>query len=338
MSITIKEIAKLANVSATSVSLVLNNKPCRIAKETQEKIRSIAAEHHYKANPMARGLATKKSNSLGLLIPNIENTYFSNITKSISSHTQGSGYSLLLTHSNDTYHEDLTLIKELINRGVEGLFLILSDATFKGNRFEKIYTLLQNARIPYVLIDRIPSGYSCNKIYVDNEKGGYMAGKYLIEQGHSQIGFIENPDSLNGQKRITGFKQALLEHGITVPPELITKGDFSAGSGYAAGHTYAKSNVSAIFSSNDLMAYGLIQNFRQRGIKPMVDIEIIGYDNLFFTQLYDFPFVSVDQNISGIGTYAFDLIINHIEDPSLPCSEICLSPKLSLNKDNSFKV
>lgn len=338
MSITIKEIAKLANVSATSVSLVLNNKPCRISKETQEKIRAIATEHHYKANPMARGLATKKSNSLGLLIPNIENTYFSNITKSISSHTQGSGYSLLLTHSNDTYTEDLHLIKELINRGVEGLFLILSDATFKGNRFEKIYNLLQSSNTPYVLIDRIPSGYNCNKIYVDNEQGGYLAGKYLIEQGHTKIGYIENPHSLNGQRRIAGFKRALLEHNMTVSPKLITQGDFSVESGYLAGDIYVRSNVSAVFASNDLMAYGLIQNLRKREIKPMVDIEIIGYDNLFFTQLYDFPFASIDQNISDIGTYAFDLILKHMEDPTLPCEEICLSPKLSLNhKDTRLK-
>ncbi|MGL5675631.1 MAG: LacI family DNA-binding transcriptional regulator [Cellulosilyticaceae bacterium] len=334
MPITIKEIAKLAQVSVTSVSLVLNNKPCRISKDTQEKIRTIANAHNYKANAMAKGLATKKSNSLGLVIPNIVNTYFSNITNSISAYAQEAGYSLLLTHSNDSHHQDLKLIEELLDRGVEGLFLILSDASFKGSRFEKIYTLLQASKVPYVLIDRIPSGYQCNQVYVDNEQGGYLAGKYLTEQDHTRIGFIENPHSLNGQKRIVGFKKALAEAGIEVDASLMASGDFSVESGYLAGDTFSPTSVTALFSSNDLMAYGLIQNFKNRGIKPMGDIEIIGYDNLFFTQLFDFPFPSIDQHVSDIGHHAFTLLLDQLKEVGLPPQSICLSPQLALNQKN----
>lgn len=332
MAITIKEIARLANVSVTSVSLVLNDKPCRISQETKEKIRSIAKAHHYKANPMAKGLATKKTNSLGLLMPNIENTYFANITKSISDHAQETGYSLLLTHSNDSHHQDLKLIEELLDRGVEGLFLVLSDASFTGSRFEKIYTKLQDAKIPYVLIDRVPTGYICNQVYVDNEQGGYLAGKYLTEQGHKHIGCIENPHSLNGKKRITGFMKALEEAGLTVPPSLIATGDFSVDSGYSAGKSFCPSTVTAVFSSNDLMAYGLIKILKERGIKPLTDIEIVGYDNLFFTSLLDAPFHSVDQHVTDIGKHAFTLLMRQIKSPELAPETICLAPKLSYNR------
>lgn len=335
MSITIKEIAKLANVSITSVSLVLNDKPSRISPSTQAKIKAIAKAHNYKANPLAKGLATRRSNSLGLLVPNIENTYFSNITRSISSYAQSSGYSLLLTHSNDCHKQDLKLLQELISRDVEGLFIILSDASFKGKRFEKIYNLLQSADIPYVLIDRVPSGYRCNQVYVDNQKGGYLAGKYLVEAHHKSIGYIENPDSLNGQKRIAGFKEALLESGIYVPPSLITVGDFSVESGYDAGAHYDPASVTAVFSSNDLMAYGLIQNLKDRGIQAMCAIEVVGYDNLFFTQVYDLPFNSIDQNISDLGKHAFHILFERIKNPLLPPEAICLMPKMSYNKKNT---
>lgn len=332
MAITIKEIAKLANVSPTSVSLVLNDKPCRISLETKEKIKAIAKAHHYKVNSIARSLVTKKSNVLGLLLPNIENTYFSNITKGISTYVQQSGYSLILTYSNESFQQDLKLIDELINRGVEGVLLILSDESFKGTRFEKIKNLLDQAQIPFVLIDRTPNGHHCNKVFIDNEQGGYMAAHYLIQQGHTRIGYLHNPHSLNGRKRILGFEKALKEAGLTVQQHHITTGDFSVESGYQAGYHYTCDAVSAVFSSNDLMGYGLIKNFRDRHIKPMQDIEIIGYDNLFFTTLFEFPFNSIDQNVSDIGLYAFNLLLYHIQNPGSPPQEICISPKFSYNK------
>lgn len=332
MGITIKEIARLAEVSPTSVSLVLNEKTCRIPQETKDKIKAIAKEHKYKVNIIARSLVTKKSHVLGLLLPNIENAYFSSITKSIEVNAQSQGYSVILTHSNDCHKNDLKLITELIERGVDGLFLILSDESFKEAHFEKIKEVLESSDVPFVLIDRVVSNYDCNKVYVDNEQGGYIVGKYLIEQGHTHIGYLHNSNSLNGKKRIMGFERALAEAKIEVCDKHITEGDFSIESGYQAAQCYEKGAVTAIFASNDLMGYGLIKNFNERGIVPQTDIEIVGYDNLFFTSLFEFCFNSVDQSISDIGREAFQILMDNIQDKSCEAKEACINPTLSINR------
>ena len=131
MKITIKDIAKEANVSVTTVSLVLNHKPCRVAQETRDNIMAIAKKHHYRVNQSARSLVTKESKLLGLIIPDIENIFFSSLSKNIEEYCRKKGYALMIMNTNDKASDDLMLLDLLVSRGVDGLFITVSNESFE---------------------------------------------------------------------------------------------------------------------------------------------------------------------------------------------------------------
>jgi LacI family transcriptional regulator len=327
MSITLKEIAKQAGVSPSSVSLVLNNKPNRISKQTRDLIKKIAKENQYRPNIMAQSLVTRQTKTLGLIIPDIENLFFSKLAKTLEMEVRKEGYTLIIVNSNDSYEEDALLIDLLISRGVDGLFLVISNEAYLHQK--ELEGKLTQLPIPFVMIDRVMD-FPCNKVYFDNVTGSYLATKYLLEQGHSRISCICNSYiSNNALSRINGYRRAMEEYGKKVTKEYIIPANYRMEGGYQAGEQIMKTDCTAIFVSNDMMALGLLRKFMECGVRVPEDYMIVSYDNLLSDFLFGIKISSVDQDIKELGIRSWKVLQSCLQaEDEVDRQEICLPPKL----------
>lgn len=327
MSMTLKEIARQAGVSPSSVSLVLNNKPNRISEQTRNLIRKIAKENQYRPNVMAQSLVTRQTKMLGLIIPDIENLFFSKLAKTLEMEVRKEGYTLVIVNSNDSYQEDTLLIDLLISRGIDGLFLVISNEAYLHQK--ELEGKLTQFPVPFVMIDRVMD-FPCNKVYFDNVTGSYLATKYLLEQGHRRISCICNTYiSNNALSRINGYRMAMEEYGIKVPKEYIIPANYRMEGGYQAGEQIMKMDCTAIFVSNDMMALGLLKKFMEYGVRVPEDYMIVSYDNLLSDFLFGIKISSVDQDIKELGIRSWKLLKSCLQaEEEMDSQEICLSPKL----------
>lgn len=323
----LKDIAKEAGVSISTVSLVLNNKECRVSEDKKNLIKKIASENNYTPNINARSLITKKTTTFGLIIPDIENIFFSKLTKSIETYCRDQGYALIIANSNDDYKEDMKLIDLLLGRGIDGLFITISNTSY--NHQEEICSKLNSLTIPYVMIDRVFDDFPCNEVYFDNIKGAYTATKHLIENGHKKISCIINAvNSKNSISRFEGYKKAMDEYGLPINSDYIIEGDYHAESGYAAGDIILNNHTTAVFVSNDMMTLGLLKRLIEMNKKIPDDISIVSYDNLLNEFMIFMQISSIDQNVAELGTASCKLMFDLVQNNLKGNSTICLNPHL----------
>lgn len=334
MSYTLKDIAKQANVSISAVSLVLNDKPCRISHEKKELIKQIAKENNYIPNINARSLITKETKTFGLIIPDIGNIFFSRLTKSIESYCRQTGYTIIIVNSNDEYEQDLYLIDLLLARGIDGLFITFSTSAFEHEK--ELRARLGELTIPYVFIDRFFNDFNCNKVHFDDTKGAYLATKYLIEQGHKRIScIVHSVTSPNLSFRFDGYKKAMNEYGLEIKENYIIRGDYHIKSGYDAGDIIMRNNTTAVFVANDMMTLGLLKHLKEAKINVPEDLSIVSYDNTLNDFILDLQLTSIEQNVSNLGKKACEVMLNIIQNKQSKLANICLEPKLIIN--NSVK-
>lgn len=326
MSITIKEIARIANVSPSTVSLVLNNKPNRISEQTRDLIRKIAEENQYRPNVAARSLVTKHTKTLGLIIPDIENLFFSKLAKTLEFEVRKEDYALIIVNSNDSFEEEMLLIDLLISRGVDGLFINISNEAFFYQ--SELKEKLSNLPVPYVMIDRVLESFDCNKVYFDSLMGSYFATKYLLEQGHRKICCLCNSYISNSSlSRINGYKKAMDEYGCKVLNEYIIPSNYRIEGGYNAGEQIIKTDCTAIFSCNDMMTIGLMKKLMECDMQIPRDYQIVSYDNLLSDFLLGIKITSVDQDINELGIQSWKIMKNSIVK-GMNNQNVCLMPKL----------
>ncbi|CQR48147.1 HTH-type transcriptional repressor PurR [Paraliobacillus sp. PM-2] len=327
MKITLKDIAEKANVSVTTVSLVLNDRPCRISLEKKKLIKQIAEEYNYSANQIARSLVTKETKMLGLILPDIGNIFFSSLAKNLEEVCRKEGYTLIISNTNDQYEQDLKLLHFLHNRSVDGIFIIPSNESYKNNR--QLLEQLEKLTIPYVMLDRVFSEHACDKVIFDNEKGAYLAVKYLIEKGHRKIGCIASSfSSINGKYRLQGYKKAMDENNCEIVSDYIVEGNYRLESGYNAGKKLLSSKITAVFVMNDMMSLGFLKLLNERNEKVPQDISLVSYDNTINPYLIGLELTSVEQNVKDLTQAGLHLLLSRIKDPKKTHKEICLTPKL----------
>ncbi len=334
MSITLKEIARQANVSPSSVSLVLNDRPNRISEQTKELIKKIAKDNHYRPNAVARSLVTRQTKTLGLIIPDIDNLFFSKLAKTLEMEVRKSDYTLIIVNSNDKYEEDMLLIDLLVSRGVDGLFLNISNETYLHQ--DELKEKLKRLPIPYVMIDRVIESFDCNMVYFDSFNGAYLATKYLLEQGHRKISCICNTYISNSSiSRINGYKRAMEEYGVKVTKEYIIPANYRIEGGYQAGEQILKTDCSAIFICNDMMTIGVLKKFMECGIRVPEDYMIVSYDNLLSDFLFGSNLSSVDQDIKELGIRSCEVMIHSLQEET-ESMRVCLEPKLVIRNSNQL--
>lgn len=298
MRITMKKIAELAGVSVSTVSFIINKKDKHISQATRDRVNQIIAEHDYRPNMLAKGLMTNKSNTIGLLLPDITNPFYAQIAKGVEDVASERGYTIFLCNSYNDTEKEMEYIKIMQERHVDGI--ILSQINDANN--EALEYLISN-KMTYVFLDRYDDVEEKHAVFVDNELGGKLAAQHLLSLGHTKIGCIASIyKAKNVDERILGFQQTLIENDIIIPPTQMLFGDLTVEGGKSAARKLLNCGVTAIFCCNDLMAIGVYEFARENGIKIPEQLSVIGYDDIEFSCYLTPPLTTIKQPIYEIGS------------------------------------
>lgn len=342
MAYTIKDIAAEVGVSITTVSLVLNQKPCRVSDATRKRIMEVAEKHHYMPNWSARSLVMHESRTLGLIIPDLSNPCYSEIVKGVEMCAQKRGYSVIFCNSNESGRKDVENLRLLIGRQVDAVIVVsslLDEETAFINEFNRLACISQ---VPIVQFDRQLIGGDYDTVSSDNHMGGYLATKLLLTQGYTRVGCITGPlDAESGRQRYAGYCDAMEEYGITEYEDLVQHGDYTMETGFQRGLLLLEKNVDGIFACNDLMAIGAAKAMRLHGKHIGLDYGLVGYDNTPIGEYLETPLTSVDQNAYEMGRAACRLAMKAIraklEGKKRKWQNVCSSPVLVIRETTPRK-
>ncbi|MDM8300364.1 LacI family DNA-binding transcriptional regulator [Collinsella tanakaei] len=328
--VTLKQIAREVGLSPASVSLVLNNRPCRISEENRRRIKEVASREHYIPNQIARSLVTQQSKTLGLIVPNIESRFFSSLAKNLEQRCRAEGYALFITNSDGLAENDLELLNLLVTRGVDGLFLVVSD---EAPDDRALFDELSSLTIPYVMVDRVMDELPCDKVMFDHELGGYMATRYLLQQGHRRIACMVNAaKTVTGRKRLSGYLRALRESGMEPDLSLVVESEYYISSAYEAAEHVLASDATAVFASSDNITLGLLKRLHENGQRVPRDYSLVSYDNSAADALFEPSLTSIEQNVSELSHHAVRLMMRRLGNPGIEPVERVLKPHLVIKE------
>ncbi len=313
---TIKDVALRAGVSFTTVSHVVNGTR-RVSDEARLRVESAMAELGYVRSAVARALKTSETHILGVVVPNITNPFFAELTRGVEDFARRTGYSVFLCNSDDDRQRQLRYLQTLLERRVDGVLLAASGHA------ELEVGPLQDARIPCVVVDRVVKGFAADCVRLDNFQGARLAVEHLLSLGHRSIACISGPAGLPvSQERVAGWKEALRGAGLSPLEPLCVEGDFTAASGYAAaqqllpdgaaGPRGSAGAVTAIFASNDLMALGVLRAAAERGLAVPTQLSVMGFDGIDLGN-YTHPALStVAHSVRAMGEAAASMLMDRI--------------------------
>ena len=316
MSVTIRDIAKKCNCSITAVSLVLNNRPNRISEPVKQRIREAAKEFNYHPNQIALSLVTRKTNVIGLILPDISNAFFSEFVKEVESECSKHGYTLILASTNESAASELEVVRTFISRALAGIILIRSSIGLEEFQ-DLIFTAISTCDTPFICVDRSFKSGNIKNIIIDQKQGGYLATKHLISCGYKNIGMITGPLKLaTAMMRLDGYKQALEEAHIPFNESFIYEGDFSNESGELGTAKLMEANVDAIFASNDMMAFGVYKAIHQMGLSIPDRLGVIGFDDIQFASIVSPSLTTIHQPMQEIANEAVNSLLDMIKGSS----------------------
>lgn len=317
MKPTIRDVAKLANVSISTVSRVMNA-PETVVESKKRRVLEAIEQLNYQPNALARGLIYKKTHTLGVVIPDIRNPYYAEIIRGMEDASKQKGYSLIICNTDTDKNRLFSYLTTFYEKQVDGL-LYTSDPVFPD-----YYQQLQKLRMPVVLVSTHSLEYELPSVRINDEQAAFDAVQYLIDAGHRNIGMIsaDLSDSIAGLTRYQGFVRALRENNLPFQKDNVFFIDqFGKDPRAAAAGLFAQANgLTAVFAASDMLAIGLISYLHERGIRVPEDVSVIGFDNIRISE-YSIPrLTTVAQPMYQIGYRAVEKLharINGEEDPVL---------------------
>ena len=330
MRITMDEIAKLAGVSKATVSRVLNDSECGVGEQTRVRVKKIAEELGYSVEQTEKKKNVSFTRYIALILPDITTPFFADLAKSVEQSLRRKGYSLVLANTDFSEDNEAAQIRELMVKRLEGILLVPS-----GIRAREEHDLPRRYQIPMVLMDRKLEGISdIPGVYSNNEYASVISCEHLIRKGARDIVFISGPLNVSTSiERFEGYKAVLAQHSIPFRPEMCRHGSYTVESGYNAVLELERSGISysAILAANDLMALGALKAVREFGYRVPEDVQIIGFDNIEFSQYCEPSLSTMQQPTFDMGAKAVELLTGIIEkrDPVQPER---LIPKLLMRK------
>jgi len=324
--LTIRQIAKLAGVSRSTASRVLNNHP-NVSPESREQVQKVIAETGYQPDPIARSLSSRRSDIIGLVIPLairslFEDPFFPRLMQGISQGSNAHNFtlSLFLFHSEEEERQLHHRISH--NRLLDGFIV---TATRTGDPL--IPELLAN-QVPFVVHGRHEDP-RVSFVEVDNETGAYSAVSHLVRLGRQRIALITGPsDNLAAEDRKRGYLKALQERRVRVDESLIARGDFTEASSYEAMQRLLPYEPDAVFVASDTMAFGAMRVLRQAGKRVPEDVAIVGFDDMPQAGTANPPLTTVRQPIQRAGALAVDMLSDILENGPEPPRRIILPTEL----------
>jgi len=312
MAVTIRDVAREARVSVASVSRALNGH-ANVTEQTRARILGIAARLRYVPHSAARSLITRRTQTIGALLPELYGEFFSELIRGIDLAARAAGLHLLVSSSHGDANEAASALRAMQGR-VDGM-LILSphvDATFLSTNLpETTPAVLLNSpiqRSPYTVFN------------VDNFGGARAMVRHLLEVGHREIAFIAGPEgNFDAQQRELGYRAAMTDAGGSAPP-LVVPGDFTEASGYRAGRELLgrRPHPRAVFAANDMMAVGCLKAFTEAGISVPDDIALAGFDDIPIARYVHPALTTVHVRIAELGRSALTRLVAAIERPGSP--------------------
>jgi len=334
MPVKLKDIAEHLNISVSTVSRVLTNKN-RVDEETRKKVLKALEDFQYQPNEVARSLKSKITKAIGIIIPDISNTYFSTIIKGVESVARQNGYYIILCNSDEDKKREEEYTSFLLQKQISGLVI----ATVSGGT--GFYEKYKKAGIPVVFVDNLPKmDNNFNFVVIDNVKASYDLTNHLIKLGHEKIGIINGSlEESTAYERLKGWEKALLEHKIPIRKKWSGLGDFKQESGYKImqGFLKQKEVPTAVFVTNNLMTYGAMRAIKDAGLRIPEDIAVVCFDAIDFTGLVKPQITSVIQPAEDIGRISGEIIIRKIQDNKIKIFEnVTLEPQLLIKESCGY--
>jgi LacI family transcriptional regulator len=307
---TIYEVSALAGVSLATVSRVINNSG-KVTEKTRQKVLSAIEELGFRPNSMAQSLASRRSNSVGILIPELYGPFFGIMLSHVESELSAAGKKVIITagHSNETKEKEC--IEFLLDSSCDALILHVYSVS------DEYLVELNKGPVPIVLLNRYIEEMADQCISLNNEHGGYIATRAMIEHGHTELAYISGPHwKVDSFRRLAGHKRALREFGIPFDERLVYEGDFEEASGREAMQHLLGLDIpfSGVVCANDEMAAGAMDTARKHDLKIPGDLSVIGYDNVVFTRYLNPKLSSVGCRIDEMGQMAARCVLKRVYD------------------------
>ena len=306
--VTLNSIAEEVGLSTTTVSRILNGKAARyrISKSTEEAVLRTAAELEYVPDRLARGLRTRRTHTIGLIIPDISNPFFSTVARNIGIEARKTGYSIFLYDTQEKTSLEVDSLRLLQSRKVDGLIICPA-----GDEDEHLNATLSSG-LPMVIVDRHFPGLKCPYVISDNYGGSLDAVNFLLENNHRRVSCIQGRLHTSVNKdRIRGYKDALKKHRIPLDESLIVGDSFGEGNGYVSAKILLNqsSRTTAIFATSNLISLGAMRAIFEEGLKIPDDISIVSFDDQPYSDYLAAPMTTVAQQTTEMGQIAFKLLL-----------------------------
>lgn len=310
-NVTIKDIAKELGVSPSTVSRALKDHP-DISPETKRLVRELVEKLKYKPNAVALSLRNRKTNIIGVIVPQIIHHFFSSVISGIEEAAMSAGYNVMLFQSNESYEREVLNVQTLISSRVDGALVSISKESKKFGHFREF----MDNDTPLVFFDRAPDEIETDKVVVDDFGGAMDATEYLINTGCRRIAHFAAPQHLQiGYKRQRGYISALEKNGMKVDDELIVKCDTHDEALEITPKIMNLANPpDAIFTVNDLTATGVLKVLKKLGLRVPHDISVIGFTDGLVSTVTDPPLSTISQHGFDIGKKAAEILLQRIEE------------------------
>jgi len=338
-NVTIQSMAKTLGVSVTTISRVLNGlgEQFRISKKTIELVTTTADKLNYRPNNIAKGLRLKKSSTIGLILPDITNTWFAQLALGIEKEARKHHYNIFLCNSNDDIKVEKKSIALLQSWMVDGI--IIAPIGLESEHLQKA----SKSGTPVVLIDRFFEGVNLPYISSNDFEGSLEATQYLINNGHKKIAYFQGivGTSPNNQ-RVNGYKQALKNNKIHFDPSLVMGEDFGFNNGYTCAKKLikhlAKSKITAIISMGNQITLGILKALKEEGVQIPNDLSIISFDEQEYSDLLYTPLTTVSHMNENIGDVALKMLFNQFgKSTRIKPKNVVLNSKLII-RDSVKKI
>lgn len=326
-SVTLRDVARAAGVHPSTVSRVLSEDTRQLVNvETARLVDGVIRELGYEPNPLARGLKTRRSLTVGVLINDLTNPVFPPIVRGIEDRLAEAGYTALLVNTDGDRERERRSYGTLTARQVDGF--IMATAVREHPLIEEVLA----DEIPLVLVIRNIDSRRATAVVPDDRKGARLAVQYLFDLGHRRIAHLAGPLSVsNGAERRAGFIDALRANGLEVDPGLIVSADaFTSEAGERAAHQLLESQLefTAIVAGNDMIAVGCAAALGEHGLSCPDDVSVVGFNDMPLADRLSPPLTSLRVPHYEIGVQAADLLLERIKDPATPPREILVEPQL----------
>jgi LacI family transcriptional regulator len=333
--VTIYDIAKRLDLSPATISRGLQDHPA-IKKDTRKKIKEAAAKMGYQHNMFARNLRSKKTNTIGIIIPRLDSYFMSTVISGMEKIVNLKGYNLIISQSQETFTKEIASANTMYNSRVDGLLVSLAYNTENIEHFDSML----KKRIPVIFFDRVVEHPKCTNIIIDNSRAGYDATKHLLDQGCKRIVYIGGNLKRNVYAdRLRGYKMALEENRVKFSEELLIVNDLNEQGGTDAAQQILKMPVrpDGIFAANDTSAVACLQELKRSGIRVPEEIAIVGFNNDPISRIIEPNLTTINYPGYEMGEIAANTLINEINNTPSSLNTLVLRHQLIVRQSSARK-